>query len=468
MRNIFFFLLFLSFTFTEIFAQFNWPMVNGGPTLSSYAKEETELKPPLRVDRNIAITKSQYFSVKDDLLIIGKSSTPNSIVAVNLSTGSEIWSFEIPNTAGGIGCIPAITENLVLVGGQHSAGLYALNKNDGTQVWLQPIGSLYIKNPVVSDGKVYIIQDSLYCFNLTDGTPLWTYPISGQLTPAVDDNNVYVAGKAGVVLDKLTGTKKYDLFTKDMICVLDDQNIYVNRDTNITAIKKENGSIVWETPRLGGNLPFINGGAIAISDKYICYVIWKNGEEKGEIYVHNKSDGTYVWSYTFSDEGVFTPRIANGIVYVLNWKPGELWGFNITDGSVVLHDSTLKYKDRPIIADHALIINTADEIVVFKSEITDVEKGSKPSLPTLFELGNNYPNPFNPSTIISYSIPEAGFVSLKIYDLKGEEVTTLVNEEKSAGKYRLEFNAEGLSSGTYFYKLQSGNFSQTKKMILLR
>jgi hypothetical protein len=90
------------------------------------------------------------------------------------------------------------------------------------------------------------------------------------------------------------------------------------------------------------------------------------------------------------------------------------------------------------------------------------------SVPNEFKLIQNYPNPFNPSTTIKYQIPNAGIVVLKVYNTLGKEVATLVNAEKPAGSYDIEFNASALSSGIYFYKLQIGNFVETKKMILLR
>lgn len=85
-----------------------------------------------------------------------------------------------------------------------------------------------------------------------------------------------------------------------------------------------------------------------------------------------------------------------------------------------------------------------------------------------FKLEQNYPNPFNPSTIIKYSIPTSSFAQLTIYDVLGNEVATLVNEEQPAGEYEVEFNADVLTSGVYFYKLSSGSFVNTKKMLLLK
>jgi flagellar hook assembly protein FlgD len=88
--------------------------------------------------------------------------------------------------------------------------------------------------------------------------------------------------------------------------------------------------------------------------------------------------------------------------------------------------------------------------------------------PIEFKLYNNYPNPFNPSTTLRYSIPEASLTTLKIYDELGKEVATLVNENKSAGTYEVEFSAKDLASGIYYYTLQAGSFSKTNKMILIK
>ncbi len=85
-----------------------------------------------------------------------------------------------------------------------------------------------------------------------------------------------------------------------------------------------------------------------------------------------------------------------------------------------------------------------------------------------FFLSPNYPNPFNPSTTIEFLIPTAEFVTLKVYDVLGNEVATLVNEEKPTGSYEINFDASELSSGIYFYKLQTGLFVETRKMILLK
>jgi hypothetical protein len=89
-------------------------------------------------------------------------------------------------------------------------------------------------------------------------------------------------------------------------------------------------------------------------------------------------------------------------------------------------------------------------------------------IPEEMVLGQNYPNPFNPVTTIEYSLPASNFVSIKVYDILGREIETLINEEKLPGNYKVEFNGESLASGIYFYTMQAGSFSMTRKLILLK
>jgi hypothetical protein len=89
-------------------------------------------------------------------------------------------------------------------------------------------------------------------------------------------------------------------------------------------------------------------------------------------------------------------------------------------------------------------------------------------IPTGFYLYQNFPNPFNPSTKIKYSIPQSSQVQIKIFDILGNEMETLVSEEKPSGTYELTWNASSLPSGVYFYRIQAGDFVETKKMVLMK
>lgn len=100
--------------------------------------------------------------------------------------------------------------------------------------------------------------------------------------------------------------------------------------------------------------------------------------------------------------------------------------------------------------------------------VTSVEDQKDVATPNEYVLYSNYPNPFNPSTTLEYFLPQSGHVTLKVYDPLGKEVATLVSEVQQAGKHKVSFNAASLPSGVYMYKIQSGEFSQSKKMVLLK
>ncbi len=135
----------------------------------------------------------------------------------------------------------------------------------------------------------------------------------------------------------------------------------------------------------------------------------------------------------------------------------------------------------------SIVASTGNQYDLVYAKINGVEYGQlvdvkeeKNNIPQEFSLSQNFPNPFNPSTAIKFSIPSVGaehvqplHVTLKVYDLLGREITTLVNEEKAPGNYEVRFNAEtrrgeSIPSGVYIYRLQAGSYSKTKKMILLK
>jgi len=161
--------------------------------------------------------------------------------------------------------------------------------------------------------------------------------------------------------------------------------------------------------------------------------------ERDALIIKTNFNGDTIWTKTigglYNDWGFGTDKTTdNGLIYV-----GEFDKYG--DGN---HDVWLIRLDK--------LISGLEEETFF----------------TNYFLYQNYPNPFNPSTKINYQIPEISFVTIKVYDVLGNEITTLVNEEKPSGNYEVEFNASTLPSGIHFYKLQAGDFVETKKMILLK
>jgi hypothetical protein len=100
--------------------------------------------------------------------------------------------------------------------------------------------------------------------------------------------------------------------------------------------------------------------------------------------------------------------------------------------------------------------------------VVGVAQNNNNQIPETYALRQNYPNPFNPSTKISYLLPKASDVKIVVFDILGREVATLVNEFKPAGTHTVEFNASNLASGVYLYRIEAGDFRDTKKMLLVK
>jgi hypothetical protein len=105
---------------------------------------------------------------------------------------------------------------------------------------------------------------------------------------------------------------------------------------------------------------------------------------------------------------------------------------------------------------------------VYQQQTITAVEDELTTIPTVFKLEQNYPNPFNPSTIIKFAIPERSNVLIKIYDITGSEIATLVDEEMNAGWYKKDFNANSLASGVYLYRMQAGAYVSIKKMLLMK
>ncbi len=154
--------------------------------------------------------------------------------------------------------------------------------------------------------------------------------------------------------------------------------------------------------------------------------------------VFGRELNTYIFSFTQFDYYTYTDSIGFNTLWATtwhNWVPEYLLGCEI-DG------------------------------FIYGNIITGVE--NQKDLLTEFFLSQNYPNPFNPNTKIQYSLSKSGNTKIYIYDVLGREIMKLVDEYKVAGSYEVEFNAEHLSNGIYFYKIVSGDYSETKKMVLLK
>ena len=324
-----------------------------------------------------------------------------------------------------------------------------------------------------------------YCLEAATGDPQWSINISELSTPAVDNLNVYVIADSMIMaFDKWDGSLKWQ-FTHigHPSITVDDQYVYtVQEGGELTGRNKQTGLIEWFGHLSNGDLwisRFPN--ALAVTDDYLCVPVMQDDDTTAALVVFDKSTGNEIWRQTFNRSVVSGPIVANNVVYTVVWnimdinQTSALWGFNLETGDSLFHDEDIFFSGLPIAANHMLMVPTMGGTRIYSnSPLVSINPKHQNLQPTQFTLYQNYPNPFNPITTIRFDLPKSSFVTLRIFDLLGREITTLVNEKRPAGTYTVEWNGKELPSGIYLYRLKAGDpstssgqgFTETKKLIL--
>lgn len=290
----------------------------------------------------------------------------------------------------------------------------------------------------------------------------------------VNDNNIYVVGSdkgKGVVFQTTNKGVSWNKINIPQI------------ESHVDKIKYGNSKIGWitsnnqlfRTTDSGTSWEKINNvnilfGAIEAKDNSAWITslnyVWVT-TDKGETWTQNKMFdygnsifSTYCISMKNNNEGItglFDGRIFDTNDGGRTWMPAD----KITN--MPIYD--IKYTGNK----YAWAVGDMGLIMKYSPTEVSVKYLNYP-IPTAYSLTQNYPNPFNPSTTIEYTIPKAEHVTLKVFDVLGREVATLVNEYKQAGRYNSQFSIRNfqLSSGVYFYRLQAGSYSTSKKMIIIK
>ncbi len=290
-----------------------------------------------------------------------------------------------------------------------------------------------------SNQNEYGIQNSVYFFDSLNGWfgtgPLNGPGIGGRVFRTTDGGNTWVgvnSGNNGVVrgisfISPLVGVRTSEGFP--FLTVTSD------------------GGQTWNAVI---NLPVPN---ITIMLSSACIItpnkkqIWLSGAHGSTNFILTSIDDGLTWL----EQTV--PNLLSNVVYDMS---------TITFG--VSNDSVQAFAVTTTLSGGGGLVLNYLHPVGFVTDVGDETK----NIPIEYSLSQNFPNPFNPSTTISWQSPVGSWQTLKIYDMLGNEVATLVDEYREAGKYEVEFNAKNLANGMYLYRIQTGSFAETKKMILLR
>jgi Secretion system C-terminal sorting domain len=373
----------------------------------------------------------------------------------------------------------AANGNYVFAGtmsGPSGCGVY-LSTNNGTSWTQTSLNGGYVSALAVNGNNVFAgiwAEISLGVYKSTNNGTSWTYAglmSQGIWSLAVNGDTVFAGtGSYGVYLSTNNGISwtQTSLNGGDVSALaINGNNVFAGTYSGLY-LSTNNGTS-WTYAGLSQTIRSlaINGNNIFAgtqnwSNPNGVYLSTNNGTSWTQTSLNNQ----IVWSLAINGNNVFAGTYQYGVYVSTN--NGTSW-IQRNEGlaGYALHINAFCILNNYIFAgtDSSVYRRPLSELVGIQPISNEV--------PQSFSLSQNYPNPFNPSTIIKFDLPSVGnghdrFIKLKIYDILGKEVATLVNESLKPGSYEIKFDASGYSSGIYFYKLSAADFIETKKMMLIK
>lgn len=437
---------------------------------------------------------------KNEYLIIGHKTipvegNPNGLLIIKTNfAGDTLWTKtygNINNNTEGINIIETTSDDYIVCANvfypePHSIGpsdiiLTKLNVNGDTLWWktynindskidnsnelLRYNNSIYLVGRNGNDGLLFktdengkILFNKTFSFGsgvtefnslkIIDDSTLFLFGSVSSIIPSNLIFSKFALCKINLAGDSLSssifGEDSCEVFPYSFIKMLDGNFVFsgyihnFSTQAEYTLIEKINdkGEVVWEK-----RLDFNTGKLAATSDSGI--VFYRKGNTGSVILTKFKNEYNVLWLREIPFPGSQEIE-CTGIA-------------EANDGGLIITGYVTFQNELPKV----FLLKTSSEGILTRINIEN-------TFPNSFVLSQNYPNPFNPSTKISYSVPKSSLVTIKVYDALGKEITTLVNEEKSAGNYEVDFDGSNFSSGVYFYRMQAGSFTDTKKFVLLR
>jgi outer membrane protein assembly factor BamB len=413
------------------------------------------------------------------------------------STGNQLWRFTT-NFFNANSCAQAVSKNGTIYFGSQSGSFNAID-TEGNLLWTYQSSASFFNLNIILDreGNIYVGNaDSLFCFKV-DGEVKFklAIPTIGYgLAFSPSGETIYVPSH---YYDEAMGQFFYNLsaintdgsidwklslnrIVRQTPLIDNNGNIYIKESEQLLCIEP-NGEIKWSY-KIGGR-----DGGITMDTQGNIFLVGQNYDNGGVLSLDYH--GNYRWYYEFDDYLPYWPHYedvyhglvcdADGSIYF-----GSTWGNYFyalnNDGDLmwrVALDSL--YADScPVISNDGTIYigthlgannsNVENNLFAIKDKPNSVEDEETP---TKFALYQNYPNPFNPTTTIKFSVPNVGTtheLSLRVYDILGREVQTLLHKPMQPGSYEVEFDESNLTSGVYFYVLETGGKRLSKKMLLVK
>lgn len=399
------------------------------------------------------------------------------ITFISFSNASSQWTVSETGLAQVYTSISAANDNVVWTSGH--LGVVARTVNGGSSWNLSVVGdSLSLENIYAIDENIALViardysPDKSMIWRTSNGGATWiqVYEQSVNLN-AIEVN----PSGTGLCVGNAAGGRWSILKTTNFGTSWDTTGMFLAGSGNgYGNCLYSNGSDYWFGASAGRLFHTSNNGAswdsVIVGSSTVTN-LWFNGSigiiSAGQKY--RSTDGGLTWNPITHPASSFTPTAGIGDKF---WQvsAGSIYIYTSTDSGLNWSTSTSVETKTDIAISRTggtVWIATASARVLHNSSGVGISTISS-QVPENFSLSQNYPNPFNPSTKIKFAIPNSSFVKLAVYDMLGREVSSLVNEQLQPGTYEYEFDASQLNSSVYFYKISAEQFSEVKKMILIK
>jgi eukaryotic-like serine/threonine-protein kinase len=445
-----------------------------------------------------------YSSPTSDNGFVYIGSDDGKMYCLEGESGLIKWTFE---TGGLIRCKPAIVDTFAYFESD-DGNLYAVNKNSGTKIWNLDIGNNITRilpnpntsywdymqsSPCVDSGSVYAGSGDgyLYSVNAQTGSLHWKTKTGDIIrsSPCVYQSYVYVGSNDGYIyaLNKTDGSIawKYNTASGSYKRVINSPRIYNgtvycgSRSGYFNAIDAITGTLKWNY-FYSSNYPMIESSA-AIENG----IVYVGSSDLRKVFAFDAATGKIVWNSAVPGDTWSSPFFKSGTLYIglatygnfSTKNSGALLAIDASTGKIEwrLNSGTTTFiggvVSSPTVDDHMIYYGSLDSMVyAVDTAFTNISSGVQgvQNAPKTFQLNDNYPNPFNPVTTIEYQVSTSSHMTLRIFNILGKEVQTLVDGIQKPGSYRVTLDGSHLSSGVYFDRLSAGNYSETKTLLLIK
>jgi len=444
-------------------------MIGGDPAHSSFA--QINLNFPLVITQTITAGHEQEagMTVSEDKLFISDRTELNRLVVADLFSGEVLWSFELPFTGGGMNFIPAVSDGVVVVGGQGAPGLYAFDSETGDSLWFLPVLSLYSRCPVISDALIYVpARDSLVCVHLHSGIIQWSFiNIIPQTSPAVDAQQVYFCSNESLyALYKMTGDTAW---VNDTIAVghfmslsVDNTYLYTGFVRHISALDKDTGAEAWSVDLADDEILIDYPHAFAMTQEHLLVKFVKDGTSTNQYLLLDKTSGQEVQRFEGGAMTYSAPTILNDDV--VDYSEGHLLFFDLISGM-----QSYEMTQLPVTGNSRQIIAAADKLYI---------SGDGPNVIVLEEILSSvhdeisqmrldvFPNPMRDQLEFSFTLQNASDLTLRIYHHDG-----VLTEQRNlgfwnGGDHNLSIPLSHLLAGAYLIELCTDTEYATQRILV--